>query len=136
MDKTIIFVSRNCIKFRLPEHSCLVTLIDSFHFFEVYIAANTEASDCQEVCPIIRSEVLAGIEAASEKLHYSNDHPELGVFCPSPECSSQIAASPASSSLRHAAVFKKDRCVCVKTSARTRLNDRQSIWLNPGRSKI
>ena len=129
MDKTIIFVSRNCIKFRLPEHSCLVTLIDSFHFFEVHIAAKTKVSVCQEMCPIVRKEILTGIEAASEKLHYANDHPELGVFC---SCQGDAASLPPSA--RHAALVEeggKDY-TCVESSVTDSLDERSAIWFDQG----
>ena len=133
-NRKLILVSRNCITFRVLKPSCLVTLIDAFYFFEVHIAAKTKASVCQEVCPIIRKEILAGIEAASKKLRYSNDHPELGVFCPCSECASEGTAN----SSRHAAILgdSEDECVCVETSDSTPLDERQSIWLDQSKLAI
>ena len=89
------------------------------------------ASVCQKACSTIRKEILAGIEAASEKLHYSNDHPELGVFCPCPECTTEGATPPANGN-RHAAILGEDDCVCVETCVSTPLDERQSIWLDQG----
>ena len=124
--RLISAVARNCVTFRLSKPSCLITLIDAFYVLEVHIAANTKASVCQEVCPTIRSEILAGIEAASEKLHYKKNHPELGVFCPCSEFTSEGAAS----SSRHAAILGEDECICVETSVSIPLNERQTIWLD------
>ena len=62
-------LARNCVTFRRPIHSTLVTLMDAFHFFEVHISLIFFAKRFAQL------EVLAGIRAACEKLHYSNDHP-------------------------------------------------------------
>ena len=126
--RLISAIARNCITFRLSKPSCLVTLIDAFYVLEVHIAANTKASVCQDVCPTIRKEILAGIEAASVALHYSEDHPELGVFCPCSECISEGATN----SSHHAAILVEDECVCtcVETSVSIPLNERQTIWLD------
>ena len=129
VNKKVILVARNCITFRLPKHSCLVTLIDAFYFFEVHIAAKTKASVCQEMCPIVQKEILAGIEAASEKLHYSNDRPEVGVFC---SCKGDPASLPQSD--RHAALVQESGtdCACVETSVTNALDERSTVWLDQG----
>ena len=129
INKELILVARNCVTFRLPKPSCLITLIDAFYFFEVHIAATTKGSVCQEACPTIRKEILAGIEAASEKLHYSNDHPEVAVFC---SCQGVAASLP--NSVRHAAIVQEggEDCACVETSLSTALDERHTIWLGQG----
>ena len=131
LNKKVILVARNCVTFRLPKHSCLVTLIDAFYFFEVHIAAETKASVCREMCSIIRKEILAGIEAASEKLHYSYDRPEVGVFC---HCHGDPASLPQSD--RHAALVQGSgadiACTCVETSVTNALDERSTIWLGQG----
>ena len=131
LNKKVILVARNCVTFRLPKHSCLVTLIDAFYFFEVHVAAETKASVCQEMCPIIRKEILAGIEAASEKLRYSYDRPEVGVFC---RCHGDPASLPQSD--RHAALVQGSgadiACTCVETSVTNALDERSTIWLGQG----
>ena len=129
VNKKVILVARNCITFRLPKHSCLITLIDAFYFFEVHIAAKTKASVCQEMCPIVQKEIRAGIEAASEKLHYSNDRPEIGVFCC---CKGDPASLPQSD--RHAALVQESGtdCACVETSVTNALDERSAIWLDQG----
>ena len=125
-------VARNCVTFRLSNPSCIVTLIDAFYFFEVYIGANTKPSVCQKVCPTIRKEILAGIEAASKKLRYSNDHPQLGVFCRCSKCTSEGATN----SSCHAAILEEDGCICVETSDSTPLDEKQSIWLDQSKLTI
>ena len=128
LNKKVILVARNCVTFRLPKHSCLVTLIDAFYFFEVHVAAETDASVCQEMCPIIRKEILAGIEAASEKLHYSNDRPEVGVFC---RCHGDPASLPQSD--RHAALVQESgACTCIETSMTKALDERCTVWFAQG----
>ena len=131
LDKKIILVARNCVTFRLPKHSCLVTLIDAFYFFEVHVAAETEASVCRKVCPIIQKEILAGIEAASEKLRYSNDRPEVGVFC---RYHGDPALLPQSD--RHAALVQESgtgsACMCVETSESNALDEWSTIWFDQG----
>ena len=131
LNKKVILVARNCVTFRLPKHSCLVTLIDAFYFFEVHISVKTKASVCREMCPIIRKEILAGIEAALEKLRYLNDRPEVGVFC---RCHGDPASLPQSD--RHAALVQESgtgsACTCVETSETNDLDERSAIWLGQG----
>ena len=146
----LILVARNCITFRLTDSSCLITLIDAFYFFEVHIAADTPLSVCREVCPTIQKEILSGINAACEKLHYANDCPHLAVFCPlctteeaaspsnndrpylavlCPCCTTRELTSPSSHDNLHAAVLKKDDCVCIETSRHAPLTESHSVWL-------
>ena len=122
----LIFVSRNCVKFCLPESYCIITLIDAFYFIEVHMEPDAELSFCQEVCPEVHRQVLAGIDAACAKLRYTNDHPQLAVFCPL--CSSPNDSSNAK---RHAAtVLKKgNSCVCTATSRRSILTEGHTVWL-------
>ena len=135
-NKKLILVARNCVSFRVTNddhRSCVVTLIDAFYFFEVYIAADTPLSLCREVCPTIQREILAGIKAACEKLRYVNDQPHLAVFCPCCNCSIEEASSLSDSNSRHAAVLEKDDCVCVEKSRHAPLNERHTIWLAEGK---
>ena len=125
-NKKLILVSRNCVKFRLPESYCIITLIDAFYFFEVHMEPDAELSLCQEVCPEVQRQVLAGIDAACAKLHYTNDHPQLAVFCP--HCSS--ASNSGSVELHAATVLKKgNSCVCTATSRRSALTEGHTVWL-------
>ena len=121
----LILVSRNCVKFRLQESYCIITLIDAFYFIEVHMEPDAELSLCQEVCPMVQRQVLAGIDAACAKLHYTNDHPQLAVFCPlcSPPNDSRVE--------RHAATMLKkgNSCVCTATSRRLALTEKHTMWL-------
>ena len=124
-NKKLILVARNCVKFRLPESYCIITLIDAFYFFEVHMEPDAELSLCQEVCAEVRRQVLAGIDAACAKLRYTNDHPQLAVFCP-------LCSSPSDSCVeRHAAtVLKKgNSCVCTTTSRHSVLTEGHTVWL-------
>ena len=83
------------------------------------------SSLCQEVCPDVRRQVQAGIESAGAKLRYTNDHPQLAVFCP-------LCSPPSDGSVeRHAAtVLKKgNSCVCTATSRRSALTEGHTVWL-------
>ena len=118
-------VSRNYIKFQLPESYCVITLIDAFYFIEVHMEPDAELSLCQEVCPKVQRQVLAGIDAAYVKLRYTNDHPQFAAFCP-------LCSSPSNSSVeRHAAtVLKKgNSCVCTATSRHLTLTEGHTVWL-------
>ena len=126
----LILVARNCIKFRLPDSSCLVTLIDAFYFIEVHVEADASLSFYREVCPAIQKKILAGIDAACEKLQYTNDHPHLAVICPHCPANEVVVSPPPRVMERHAAVVKKnDYCVCIETSHRATLTDRHKVWL-------
>ena len=127
MDGGLILVTRNCITFRHPRHTCFITLIDAFYYIEVHVKATP--SVCHKVCPVIREEILGGITCASEKLNYINDTPHLAIFCPHP--SSVEASSPPSTELRHAAVMeeKDNCCMCTKADFIDELEDKHTIWL-------
>ena len=75
-----ILLARNCVKFRLPNHSASVTLIDSFSCIEVHIKARPQV--CQRVCPEVRRSIMEGVNNASDALHYNNDKPLVSFFCP------------------------------------------------------
>ena len=131
-NKKIILVARNCVSFRVTNddhRSCIVTLIDAFYFFEVHIAADTPLSLCREVCPTIRRDILAGIGAACDKLHYINDQPQLAVFCPSCDCSTKKKTSSYDGDSHHAAVLERNSCECIETSRHALLTDQHTIWL-------
>ena len=122
----LILVARNCIKFRLPESYCLITLIDAFYFIEVHIDSD-DTSLCRKVCPTVQKKIIAGINAACEKLQYSNDHPHLAVFCP---CCTNTEAGSSKTKERHAAVLKESKfCFCIETSQRAALSERHRVWL-------
>ena len=126
-DGKLIFVARNCIAFRHPQHACFVTLIDAFYYIEAHIEALP--SVCRKACPIIRDDILRGIASACEKLTYVNDSPHLAFFCPHASAS-ETTPSP-STELRHAAVVeKKDNCcVCTKDRVFSTLEEKHTVWL-------
>ena len=75
-----VLLAKNCIRFRFPSRPCTITLIDSFSYIEVYIQSLPAVG--KELCPTIRDQLLDGIQAACEVLHYNNDTPQVSVFCP------------------------------------------------------
>ena len=82
-------VSRNRVQFALPggNPGC-VTITDSFSsFFHIAIEPPQDGSTdrvcqmCEEVCPVIRETILAGIRKASQRLNYNNSIPEVAFPC-------------------------------------------------------
>ena len=88
-------VSKNCMKFELPDVSGSVTVIDSFSHFEIHV--NIPPPICHRVCPSIKDAVFTGIDIAAKNRGYNNAKPKPAIFCPHP--------SDAVSSL-HVAVVK------------------------------
>ena len=76
-DGNLACVSRNCIQFKLPGKPAIVTLIDSFSFFEVHLRA---LSDPEILCDV-RKSIFTGLENAYCKLKYNNSKPEAGFLC-------------------------------------------------------
>ncbi|XP_064401318.1 uncharacterized protein LOC135347310 isoform X2 [Halichondria panicea] len=70
--------ARNCIKLR--KKKCFVTLVDSIAQIEVYV--NAKKIICENLCPKIKEDILEGIRASQEALHYSINAPEICFFCP------------------------------------------------------
>ena len=123
-DGTVIFVARNCISFRHPRYACFITLIDAFYYIEAHIEALP--SVCCKACPVIRDDILCGINAACEKLKYVKESPHLAFFCPHIE-----ATPPPSTELRHAAVVEVEDncCACTKGKVFSGLEMKHTIWL-------
>ena len=63
-----------------PHHPCTITLIDSFSYIEVYVKSPPAVG--KKLCRMICDQLLDGIKAASEVLHYNNDTPQVSIFCP------------------------------------------------------
>ena len=136
----VILVARNCIKFRLPKSPCYVTLIDAFSYIEVHV--NAPASVCLELCPMIQNFIVSGIEAACTKLHYSNDHPSLAIFCPhttddetpSTDHTSSTEQTPSSKVVKpkpHAAEVIAQHCcwTCTESELFGEFDAKHKIWL-------
>ena len=121
--------ARNCVTFQLPTLACFVTLIDAFCYVEANILNPTQLV-CQKACPVIREEVLAGINTACEKLKYI-DRPHLAFHCDHSGISGEPAATSPSADYRHAAVVKKELscCTCVNGRFTFELRDEHKVWL-------
>ena len=83
-----VLLAKNCVKFRYPNRPCTITLIDSFAYIEVYI--NSPPAVGKELCPIIHDQLLNGIRAACDVLHYNNDIPQVSIFCPCVQSSEKV----------------------------------------------
>ena len=76
----VAFLTRNCIKFQLPEDAPgSLTLIDAFSHFEVYINAPYEI--CVQLCPSIWYTLFEGIQKVAEILRYHKLLPKLAFLC-------------------------------------------------------
>ena len=68
---------RNCVKFIIPKKPGIVTVIDSFKFFEVHCDKSARPS----LFPHVREAVLKGLYRAAATLHYNNTEPQRAFFC-------------------------------------------------------
>ena len=123
---TPIFVSRNCMKFKLPRKPCTLVLIDCFSHFELYI--NAPPSVCRNVCPSIKDAIFTGLNAAVINLGYNNDTPAVAFFCPHSSNSSP-PLSLACGSLHTAIVEEYPWWTCAEDmNLHGELNDQQRMW--------
>ena len=120
--ETSIF-AKNCIQYEISDLPCTVTLIDSFSYMEVYI--DIPVSLRNEVCPMIRNEILHSIKLSCAVLHYNNDTPKTAIFCP---------CKKSTGKLHLADVIERSGCKFWKCSLQTRvwgeLSDEHKIWLD------
>ena len=121
--KPICF-AKNCIQLRIPKHPCTVALIDSFSYIEVYIDVPFPLR--KKLCLSIRNEILNSIKSSCEMLHYNNDTPETGIFCPCKKSTGSIRK------LHLADVSEqKDYWICsLQARVWGELSDEDRIWLD------
>ena len=120
-----VLLAKNCIQFLIPNCPCTITLIDSFSYIEVYVKAHTSFG--KKLCPKIRNELLNGIKAACDVLHYNNDTPQISIFCPCPKSSDKV----------HLAEVNKDGCwICLsQASVWGDLTPKSLVWWNESQDK-
>ena len=117
-----ILMTKNCIKFRIPRHPATVTLIDSYAYFEIHIKAPPPV--CHKICPSIRDVIFDGINKATVTLHYNNDTPSSGFFCPHSNSNGQ-----ASNSEPHAATTEdQEYWQCTMEDHFGELTEREKVW--------
>ncbi|XP_064395830.1 uncharacterized protein LOC135342893 isoform X2 [Halichondria panicea] len=121
--KPICF-AKNCIQLRIPKHPCTVALIDSFSYIEVYIDVPFPLR--KKLCLSIRNEILRSIKSSCDMLHYNNDTPETGIFCPCKKSTGSIRK------LHLADVSEqKDYWICsLQARVWGELSDEDRIWLD------
>ena len=118
-----ILMTKNCIKFRVPgRYPTTVTLIDSYAYFEIHIKAPPPV--CHKICPSIRDVIFDGIDEATVTLHYNNDTPCSGFFCPHSNSNGQ-----ASNSEPHAATTEdQEYWQCTMEDHFGELTEREKVW--------
>ena len=121
-----ILMTKNCIKFRVPKHPATITMIDSYAYFEIHIKAPPPV--CHKICPSIRDAIFDGINKATDTLHYNNDKPCSGFFCPHSNSNGQ-----ASNSKLHAATMTEDQeyWQCTVEDHFGELTEREKVWFRP-----
>ena len=129
-----ILTARNCVKFRLPNHPCTVTLIDSFTHFEVYVKSSIFCKICTEVCPSIRNSIFNGIDAASNTLRYNNAKPSPAFVCHHSDSDNGQTSSNTTTLPPHAATITNDHKYWLCTMAADvsgELTEMEKVWLQP-----
>ena len=73
---------RNCIQFTIPQFEvpCSVTLVDSYHQFELHLFITEQPSP--DVCTTIKEALFAGLRKANITLGYTNSTPSFALLCP------------------------------------------------------
>ena len=121
-----ICFAKNCIQLKLPELPCTVTLIDSFSYLEVYIKVLLSLR--KELCPVVRKEILKSIKLSCQALHYNNDTPKTGIFCPCKKSTGSIRK------LHLADVSERNGCkfwMCsLEADVWEELSEEDRIWLD------
>ena len=129
-----ILTARNCVKFRLPNHPCTVTLIDSFTRFEIYVKSSFFCEVCTKVCPSIRNSIFNGIDAASNKLRYNNTKPSPAFFCHHSDSDNGQTSGNTTTPPPHAATITNDHeyWLCtMDADVSGKLTEMEKVWLQP-----
>ena len=131
-------IAQNCVMLSPPKSACVVTLVDSFSYLEVHI--NATSSVCHRVCPLLRDDILLGIDASCRALRYTSSFPHFAFFCPHNDSPSTIlpldgraeAAVDSGIPQRHAAELLQEdnslKCT-VDQGNLYQLEEKHKIWL-------
>ncbi|XP_064382042.1 uncharacterized protein LOC135330979 isoform X2 [Halichondria panicea] len=123
-------IAQNCVMLSPPESICVVTLIDSFSYFEVHVNANPWV--CFQMCPVVRDQILLGIDSSCRTLRYSKEKPDLAFFCPC-GCTSAPSPDDASTTSEHhpGVLLQKEAFIkcTVDESKSTEVSSKHTIWL-------
>ena len=110
---------RDCIELEHSDRISIVTLIDSFKYFEVHLDTVDPA-----VAASLKQTLLQGLKAAAVALHYSTDLHTIAFFCESPDPTCSSSPHPA-----RVDPTQRFQVCSVNNRVRKPLNDRQLIWL-------
>ena len=115
---TPVCLHRNCIKFTIEGYPCLISLIDTFAFFEVYVTCSDD-----DLCPWlyfwVRKAVFAGLLEAASTLSYNNSQPKVAFLC---SCSDDL----------HLAIGEGSYWICTAYPERQKclvLENKHKMWL-------
>ena len=120
-------MAQNCIMLSPPNSTSIITLIDSYAYFEVHIDASPDV--CRGVCSSVLSDILGGIEEAQTTLNYEIDEPQIGFFgfCDHMETASpRVECEHHSFKLVHAEGSLKCMFGC---STILRIEEGHEVWL-------
>ena len=109
---------RNCLVFNVG--SITVTLIDCFHYFEVYIEDSNLFSSPFSVCKWVMASISSGLDKACIALNYDEINHSIGILCP---CKKE--------KYEHAAVLDKQLVywTCTKNSSiKKRISEDFAPW--------
>jgi len=91
---TPVCLYRNCIKFMVEGYPCMITLIDTFSFFEVHVACSDNI--CPQLYFVVRKALLAGVREAASTLGYNDSYPNLAFLCSCPRGDLHLAVAEGS----------------------------------------
>ena len=84
-----ICLYHNCIQFKLPGGKPgNVVLIDSTKFLEIHVRPSLEVDP--DLCPIVRENIMTGLQEAHKSLHYDSAESKFGFLC-SGDCGNKEA---------------------------------------------
>ena len=120
-----ICLYRNCVQFDLSDSPIIVTLIDTYTHFEVYVDIEEEWVDdlYPKIIPAIRDSIFKGLHKATINLHCYDSCPKLALVCPCSEGEAHIAAGNLELGFWTCALSRPKR-KCGK------LSSHQLLWLN------
>ena len=127
-DRKPVQLSRNRVRFALPESPGFITITDSFStsfHVDITLPAKMKISDqlqiCAHACPSVRETILASIRKASRRLNYENSIPQVAFLC-----TAHQATSP-----HPATIGKCDLLTCTTHPASVfcSMTEHHKLWL-------
>ena len=76
-----VCLSRNCIRFSVPQYSGHVTLVDTFTHFQVHVWTRKK-DNYKKMCCKVREAVQSGVMTVTRTLRYTDCTPSVEFVCP------------------------------------------------------